>query len=245
VKTACDAPTGELSRQARTRMSRPLFHADWLDVVFLHYEVEAAVLQPVVPFELHLWEEKAYVSLVTFVMRELRSPYLPHAAKWLLRPISNHFFLNARTYVQAGGETGIYFLAEWLSRRFPVPLGRPLFGLPYHFGEFDSRRENITARGGSLRFSANREETAHPAPCKAGSLDEFLLERYTAFTQWRGLRRFFRIWHPPWPVAPLSATVTDTSLLAPTGNWIHHARLIAAHSSPGVPGVWMGRPRFL
>ena len=59
--TVCEAPAGEPSRRARFRISRPLFHAEWLDVVFLHYELEPAALQRQVPFKLHLREGKAYV----------------------------------------------------------------------------------------------------------------------------------------------------------------------------------------
>jgi uncharacterized protein YqjF (DUF2071 family) len=253
ITAPCESPTGELSRQARRRISRPLFHADWLDAVFLHYEVEPAALQSHVPFQLHLRDGKAYLSLVAFTLRRLRSDRFPRAGQWLFQPLSEHGFLNARTYVRAGSETGIYFLAEWLSKKLAVPLGRPLFGLPYHFGRFDCRHDprsgrltgNVAGAAGSLRYHAGLDTAPRLAPCRAGSLDEFLLERYTAFTQWRKLRRFFCVWHPPWPVAPLAATVEDASLLRQTGDWIDHARLIAAHYSPGVHDVWMGHPQIL
>jgi uncharacterized protein YqjF (DUF2071 family) len=240
-----------LSRQARGRMARPLFHADWMGAVFLHYEMEPAVLEPWVPFDLDLREGSAYVSLVAFTLSGLRCDLAARVSEWVLRPISDHFFLNARTYVRAGEATGIYFLAEWLSKRLPVPLGRPLFGLPYHFGGFDCRHDpgqgrlTGTITGGCGSLSYHGESCAEAMPCRRGSLDEFLLERYTAFTEWRGLRRFFRVWHEPWPVAPLAATVEDASLLEETGEWIRHARLIAGHYSPGVRDVWMGHPRFL
>jgi uncharacterized protein YqjF (DUF2071 family) len=79
--------TGTLSRQAREAISRPLFHADWLDVIFLHYEVEPAALQPFVPYQLHLREGMAYVSLVAFTLRRLRSDLSARVGEWLLRPI--------------------------------------------------------------------------------------------------------------------------------------------------------------
>jgi uncharacterized protein YqjF (DUF2071 family) len=103
----------------------------------------------------------------------------------------------------------------------------------------------VAGEGGSLRYRAELDAAAGPAACHEGSLDEFLLERYTAFTQWRGVRRFFRVWHSPWPVTPLAATVEDTSLLDATGDWITDARLIGAHYSRGVRDVWMGRPQLL
>ena len=39
----------------------PLFLADWLRPVFVHYEVPAKELQRDVPFELDLYQGKAYV----------------------------------------------------------------------------------------------------------------------------------------------------------------------------------------
>ena len=102
-------------------MTRPLFVADWRNVHFLHFEMEPDVLQAWVPYPLDLHEGRAYVSLVRFSMENLRSQFLPRA---VLKPMSDHTFLNARTYVKAKRETGIFFLAEWLSKRFPVPFGR-------------------------------------------------------------------------------------------------------------------------
>ena len=75
IDATCEPLTGELSQQARERMSQPLFHADWLRVVFLHYEIEPASLQPWVPFDLDLRDGMAYVSLVAFTMRGLRSDF--------------------------------------------------------------------------------------------------------------------------------------------------------------------------
>ena len=71
------------------------------------------------------------------------------------------------------------------------------------------------------------------------------MERYTAFTDWMGFKRRFRVWHPPWPQVPVEAEIIDDSLLALTGDWAQHARFIGANYSPGMTSVWMGRPHFL
>lgn len=234
-------------------MRRPFLRADWSRAVFIHYEVERHALQRWVPFELHLREGRAYVSLVAFTIRRLRPGLSGRFGERLLRPFSEHGFLNVRTYVRAGSETGIYFLAEWLSNRLAVPLGRPLFGLPYYLGEVAYRHEHergcisgkVTAADRHLRYHAELPESAEFAPSDGGSLDEFLLERYTAFTHWRGLRRFFRVWHAPWPLSALSIEIDDDTLLEATGDWRRHARIIGGHYSPGVHDVWMGHPQRL
>src|SRR5436190_5950155 len=62
-----------LSDIARQRMIEcehgGVVRADWLDMVFLHFEVEPKALQEHTPFELDLFDGRAFVSLVAFVMR--------------------------------------------------------------------------------------------------------------------------------------------------------------------------------
>jgi uncharacterized protein YqjF (DUF2071 family) len=78
-----------------------------------------------------------------------------------------------------------------------------------------------------------------------GTLEEFLFERYSAFTTCWGLQRRFRVWHPPWQHAHIEATIHEDSLLGLTGVWHQEATFIGAHFAPGFKDVWMGRPRFL
>ena len=243
--------TGRLSSEARARMHRPLFRADWLRAVFIHYEVEPEALQRCVPFELDLREGRAYVSLVAFTIRQMRTGAFAPLGRLLLRPISDHGFLNARTYVRHGGETGIYFLAEWLSKRFPVPFGRPAFGLPYRHGRLDYQHDHesgeisgtITGKGGVIGYRGVLDARSEFCPCDAGSLDEFLLERYTAFTRWHGRTRMFHVWHEPWPQSPIALKIERDDLLLTTGDWPAYAHVIGAHYSPGAHDVWMGHPQ--
>lgn len=219
----------------------PLFHAGWRRTVFIHYEVDPAALQPQVPFPLETRDGKAYVSLVAFTLSGLR-----FAAGG--PPLATHGFLNVRTYLRGNG---IYFLAEWLPNPLCVFLGPRLYGLPYRRGrlDYDHRHETsrlhgrVEDRDGALEFEAPIDPGAPFAPCTTGGLDEFLLERYTAFTRNGDKERLFRVWHPPWPQVPIDVTMLDENLVASTGPWFHDARRVGAHYSPGFETVWMGRPR--
>jgi uncharacterized protein len=238
------------SDAARTRMLQhrdgPVFLAGWRDAVFLHFAVRPEHLQPQVPFELDLHHGMAYVSCVAFTLRDMRPRCGP---AWLMKPIATHEFLNVRTYVKHRTETGIYFLAEWLPNLLSVCMGPALFGLPYRYGALHYEHEGTdtlhgavsdVASGDSLIYAARRgNQTDAPA------LREFLLERYTAFTHWHGLKRLFRVWHPPWQAVPLQVELHDTSLLARTGAWAAQATLIGAHFARGFDEVWMGRPRWV
>jgi len=238
--------------EARRRMlairGEPMFYARWDRAVFIHYEADPAALQLDVPFELDLRQGRAFVSIVAFTLSRMRPRIGGRLGEWLFKPIATHEFLNVRTYVRHRGEPGIYFLAEWLSNPLSVHLGPRTFGLPYKFGRliYDHARVRgdirgtVEAREGRLTYQGNVTDSSF-APSEPGSLPEFMLERYTAFTQQRKRARFFRVWHSPWKQAPAEIEVTADTLMASTGPWWKTAEPVSANYSPGAE-VWMGRP---
>lgn len=246
------ATTSTSSEMARRRMlsvrGEPLFYATWDRAVFIHYEADPAALQRCVPFPLDLHNGRAFVSLVAFTLRRMRPRRGGRIGEWLVKPIATHEFLNVRTYVRANDEPGIFFLAEWLSNAISVPLGPPVFGLPYRYGEITYDHRDPTS-GVSGRVEAKEGCIAYrgvaPAGefgvCEAGSCAEFLMERYTAFTQRFFGARMFRVWHEPWRYLPLDLEITDDRLLAQTGDWWRTAQYSGSSYSPGLD-VWMGRP---
>jgi uncharacterized protein YqjF (DUF2071 family) len=132
-----------------------------------------------------------------------------------------------------------------------IHLGPTTFGLPYRFGEFNYQHHHEEgALSGTVREKTRATKFKYEGdlaesnftPCPAGSLDEFLLERYTAFTSHQTSRRFFRIWHEPWKQQRIQISVADTSLLETVWPWFTDAKLVAANYSPGAKDVWMGRP---
>jgi uncharacterized protein YqjF (DUF2071 family) len=239
------------------RGGEPLLFADWERALMLHYEVAPEKLQPFVPFELDVRDGKAYVSLVAFTMRGMRPRHGGNVAALAFKPIATHGFLNVRTYVKHHGESGIYFLAEWLPNKLAVLLGRPVFGLPYRLGKLDYRhhhergrlRGSVIARRskarGALRYRVRLPMHPNFRAAERGSLTEFLMERYTAFTTWLGWKRCFRIWHEPWLQCEVEAVIEDDSLMHLTGDWARHARFIGANYSPGLRDVWMSRPTLV
>jgi uncharacterized protein YqjF (DUF2071 family) len=234
-----------------SRWGEPLFLADWERVVFIHYEVNAAALRKEVPFEIDMWQGRALVSLVAFTMRDMRPRRGGRLAAWPFKAIATHPFLNVRTYVKHGDERGIYFMTEWLPNRLSVLLGPLIYGLPYRFARINYQhaheqgylagRIEATGAGGSLAYHAQLSSSASFTACPVDSPDEFLLERYTAFTAGGRTRRFFRIWHPPWWQMPVQVLVTADSLLTKVWPWFKDARPVGANYSPGFRDVWMGR----
>jgi uncharacterized protein YqjF (DUF2071 family) len=231
-----------------------MFVAGWTQVLMIHFEVEAAALQRALPFQLDRWQGRAFVSLVAFTMRGMRPVIGGKWTAWLFRPIATHEFLNVRTYVRHGDEPGIHFIAEWLNSRLAAKLGPLTFGLPYRHGRIEYqqdgpgetiRGEVVDGRTGNrLAYEAGLPEGAAFQPCLAGSLEEWLMERYLACNSAGGGRRSFRVWHPPWRQCPARVTLRDASLLTQNWPWFKDAAMIGANYSPGFEEVWMGRPHF-
>jgi uncharacterized protein YqjF (DUF2071 family) len=154
--------------------------------------------------------------------------------------------------VRCRGESGIYFLAEWLGSRINLKLGPPTYGLPYRLGALRYQYNEVGHAQGEIRDRVSNRHVRFEAcigkqfaPAPAGSIDEFLVERYTCFTEWRGLRRFFRIWHPEWPRARVEIRRFERDLLLANWPWMRDARIVSANYSPGLRNVWLGRPHLL
>ena len=217
-----------------------MFIADWLDVIFVHYRIAAEHLAPLVPLELDRCDGDAYVSLVAFTQSRLRPTMGGGLGEMLVAPLAHHEFLNVRTYVRHGDDRGIFFMAEWIPSALAAFIGPRTYGLPYRLGrlKYEGMRREIEAAGRRLTIEASPANAAtDPA------LDNFLLERYTAFTCRKHVIRRFDVEHPPWPYRRVDVKMIDTSLLELSGEWIDQAQVIAAHYSPGVRDVIISSPR--
>jgi uncharacterized protein YqjF (DUF2071 family) len=193
---AQDCQETELSRAGRMRLlsarGEPLFIADWDRVLMIHYQVDKKLLERCVPFQLDLYQNRAFVSVVAFTLKAMRPFRGGRLTAWFFKPIATHEFLNVRTYVRYQGETGIFFLAEWLSNRLSVMLGPYPFGLPYRYGQVEYRhiwqegRLDGTAADPrdqtTFTYRADLPDSAEFRSCQVDSLEEWLMERYTAFT---------------------------------------------------------------
>ena len=210
----------------------------WHELLFSHWEVDAARLKPLVHPRLTIdtFEGKAYLGVVAFTMQKVQ-PW-----SWLPRvPTASEFFeINVRTYVHLdGAEPGIVFFSLDATSTLAVLAARALWGLPYH-------RSSISCAGGwrcdrswpspaMTGFSATFSPGAAKPASEPGSLEFFLAERYQFYAAGRGGRlRRARVHHPPYPLHAVQegAQVTP-ALLAPLG--VKHAeQRIADLYSPGV-----------
>jgi uncharacterized protein YqjF (DUF2071 family) len=192
------------------------------------------------------------VSLVFFTLEKMRPPGTGALGRALLRPVSDHAFLNVRTYVHTAAGPGIHFLAEWVPNRLAAWLGPRTYGLPYRLGRFECDLAGanggvgrVTVRDATLGAElalAFPTQPAPLAPAAPGTMEEFLLERYTASTARGGALRRFEVAHEPYEFRAADWLRADTTLVARVFPWFAAAEFDSAHLSPGVRDVRMSRP---
>jgi uncharacterized protein YqjF (DUF2071 family) len=187
----------------------------WVDLAFVHWKVDHAELQKLVPesVELESFDGGAWLGITPFLLTGFRLRGLPPFPR-----VSQFPELNVRTYVTHDGKPGIWFFSLDAASTFAVEAAKRLYKLPYNRAQM--RYERIgefvhyeSARSGATFSGRYRGEGSlfHAAP---GSLEAFLTERYCLYTEDGG--RLYRadIHHAPWDLQRGEAHV-DLNTMAP------------------------------
>jgi uncharacterized protein YqjF (DUF2071 family) len=189
-------------------------------VLFLHWPVEDGPLLAQLPagLELDRWEGSAWVSIVAFRLAKVRLLGLPPI------PLCTDILeVNVRTYVRLRGEPGIYFLQMYGDGLIAVAAARLLTPLPYRYCPMRCRFEGgawhwqcgATAAGSAALLAGEFEAECNPQRAAAGSLEEWLVERYQAFVPDRGGRLCrMEVDHPPWEIARVAGQISGAQCVA-------------------------------
>jgi uncharacterized protein len=197
----------------------------WNDLLFAHWQVDAAELRALVPsqLELELFNGNAWLGIVPFHMTNVAPRFVP-AMPWL----SAFPELNVRTYVIVAGRPGVYFFSLDAANPLAVQAARTLFHLPYFTAEmtvseladgtiaYQSRR---TGRGAAnAQFAARYRPVGAVRTPEPASVEEFLTERYCLYTlDNRSRICIVEIHHPPWRLQPAEAEFSLNTMSAAAG----------------------------
>jgi uncharacterized protein YqjF (DUF2071 family) len=190
---------------------RVFLTAQWQHLAMLNYEVDAALLLPLVPAgtELDRSNDKVFVSLVGF--RFLKTKLCGFA------PIpmhSNFDEVNLRFYVrrQAGSEVrrGVVFIREMVPRRALAFVARTFYNENYvalpmaheiGFVGDNGRRVAYRWRSGKRWSEINLETVGSCELSRDGSVEQFITEHYWGYAaQPDGGCMEYRVTHPSWRV---------------------------------------------
>jgi uncharacterized protein len=191
--------------------------AEWKHLAMLNYEIEPAILRPLVPAhtELDDWNGKTFVSVVGFLFLKTRVLGLPI-------PFHQNFEeVNLRFYVRhkSGGEwrRGVVFIKEIVPRWAIAMVARVVYNENYAAmpmrHSLDLQAGAIKA-GGVVEYGWRHQSEWHglrlrtqgaPQPLAEGSEEEFITEHYWGYAaQKNGGCVEYQVEHPPWQVWQVS-----------------------------------------
>lgn len=201
-------------------------HQSWNDILFLHWYIEPAVIQQLLPAGLFVdcFDGNAFLGVVPFFMKNIRFRGTP-SLRWL----SNFMELNLRTYVfDEMGRPGVWFISLDCNQPLAVWAARALFHLPYqhasmraslknnHAIDYHSQRSTQIEANESSQFVYSLQNNVTYA--QPGTLEFFLTERYLLFAVNRR-KQILRgqVHHTPYPLRNAEVRHVETDLFELNG----------------------------
>ncbi|MFD5878289.1 YqjF family protein [Streptomyces yangpuensis] len=222
------------------RAGRPLLTQSWLDLTFLHWPADPAVVAPLLPAGTRpdTLDGLTYIGFVAFRMHRvgwLRLPGIPYLGSF---PET-----NVRLYsVDTRGRRGVVFRSLDASRLLPVLTARTLFRIPYVWSRMSVRRD-----GPTLTYTSSRR---WPGPRGAHStltvrtgeritqptaLEHFLTARWGMHSDFSGRLLYLPNSHPRWPLHRAELLGCDEDLVTAAGLPAPAGPPVSVLYSPGVP----------
>jgi uncharacterized protein YqjF (DUF2071 family) len=187
----------------------------WLDLAFLHWQVDADELRKAVgrSVEVDTFDGRAWLGVTPFLLAGFRLRGMPAVPR-----LSTFPELNVRTYVTRDGKPGIWFFSLDAASTLAVEGAKRLYRLPYHRARMTCVRagEGVqyeSARTGAA-FSGSYRGVGDLFRPRPGTLEHFLTERYCLYTEDGGRAYRAEIHHPPWDLQRGEATV-DLNTMSP------------------------------
>lgn len=203
---------------------RAVMYQRWAKLLFLHWEVPAEELKPMLPpgLTLDTFEGRAYVGLVPFTMTGVRPIWFPR-----FPPLTDFHETNVRTYVHYNGANpGVWFFSLDAANALAVRAARAQWRLPYHYSRMAMREENgwIDYRADRLwpppvpsNLRVRYRPSGPVSPAHPGSLEHFLAERYLLYACKNGRLYRGQVHHAPYPLQTAESSGLDESLLRAAG----------------------------
>ncbi|MBX3724050.1 MAG: DUF2071 domain-containing protein [Turneriella sp.] len=206
-------------------MAKPFLTARWKNLFMVNYEVDAALLAPLVPkhCELDTFEGKHLVSLVAFQFLQTR-------VKGFRIPWHVNFpEINLRLYLKRTiqGETrrGVAFIKEIVPKRAITFVANTLFNEHYITRRMTQRvavSDQIKAeytfeeKGQTQRLTCFA--AVRPHDIKPGSIEDFITEHYYGYNGGAGRKTLeYQVEHPSWRTYPIQAYTLDVDFAATYG----------------------------
>jgi uncharacterized protein len=218
---------------ARRPSGRPAGYHRWHNLLFVHWRLDPAVIEPLLPRDLTLdtWGGSAWVGLVPFAISGLRPYWFPPVPG-----VSAFNEINVRTYVHyRGSNPGVWFFSldatsglaacvtrwRWRLNYFPTDMRLRQTGDIVHY---EARRRHGGGKAGARVVACTgpqldqAPEQRGPGQTIPGTLAHFLLDRYILYAQ-QGAGPLFtaQVHHAPYCVRESRLLACEQTLLAVSG----------------------------
>jgi uncharacterized protein YqjF (DUF2071 family) len=202
-------------------MRRPFLSAAWRHLAMLNFEIDPAVLRPLVPrgTELDQWQGRSFVSVVGFLFLQTRLLGIPIPLHRSFPEVNLRFYVRRRH--ADGWRRGVVFIKEVVPRRAVALVARRVYNENYVACPMRSavRLPDAAGTPGLVEYtwtsdghvSAVRAEFAGlPGPVAAGSPEEFITEHYWGYVRQRdGSCLEYEVAHPRWQVWQATSAALD------------------------------------
>lgn len=179
---------------------------NWYELLFAHWPISSAQLRPLIPSSLTIQEFNgtSWIGIVPFRMTGVMRRPMPDLP-W----VSAFPELNVRIYVERDGKPGVWFLSLDATNPLAVWAAKRFFYLPYWHSKITFSKEQgkiqfrcrRSSSVGPVSFEAEYGPIGEPFAAAAGSLEQFLAERYCLYCQSSDGRLYrCEVHHKPWPL---------------------------------------------
>jgi|TARA_B110000967_G_scaffold145707_1_gene149133 hypothetical protein len=189
---------------------------NWINLTFLHWEVDPNKLKKYVPndLELDLFNGKAYVGTIPFTMENVRPHYLPS-----LPMVSTFPEFNIRIYVKKNNKAGVLFLTLEAHSRITCKFAPWAYGLPYKYafakvkvGNDNEYYWNSKRKSNGIELKGKSFATGKLRTAEKGTIEEFLFERYCLYVNHKGKTKIAHTQHSSWEFQDAVADIEVNTL---------------------------------
>lgn len=211
---------------------------EWHEVVFVHWRVPAEAIRKLVPgtLEIDLLNGEAWVSLVVFVVKDLRPRILPPYT-----PVSDFMELNMRTYVLRRSKPGIYFLNLEAEKSFPSFLARLITGLNYYKSSMNHIPGYYESENLQHLSYLKAVYSAGESVQEKSTLDRWLTDRFCLFRELSGNIYSNDIHHQDWPLKRIEVRSLEVNYRF--GDLLINGNAGLCHYSDGVQVATWGKSK--
>lgn len=197
--------------------TKEFLSAEWRFLAMINYEVDPAVLQPLVPrgTELDSWQGKTFVSEVGFLFLNTKLMGVPIPFHRNFEEINLRFYVRRKA--EDGWRRGVVFVKEIVPRLAIATVARIIYNENYvarrmwHGTDLTgiSFIKSGVVEYGWLETSGRNylrvKTMGEPMQLETGSEEEFITEHYWGYASQRdGGTIEYKVEHPPWRVWQVS-----------------------------------------